>query len=326
MNNSRNMTAILISLSFVCSGCLAAFINVDTPRVELTALEQIKADLDAFFATNKGVYENADTTIATFNEVPKTYRVSPSEFQIFARSILGTGAIEIPERIGRDQRAKLNEIGLDVRALRRALMSTGKRSKSTASFILKKTQDLESELAKLKATNELVKRSPLASRRDKGRAANQIRKANRIVASTKTNAKSEQQALARLQARGLKSLATLLSAFKAAGIEAGASAAQATRSMQLDATEQATNEAAEIVSPMVEQTATVADETMNAVESNLAEGEAALTESSQGLRNQISTGVKKTKTATEAKLKKNAKKAKIVINEELESLTNEEDR
>jgi hypothetical protein len=230
MKPSMKTGALLICLATLCSGCLMALLTVDTPKVELTTLKSIVKDIDVFFEQNKALYESADQTIESFAAVPKDFGLTPEEYRELATSIIGKDAFAVPARFEAEERSKLLSVSESVRSLRTTLMNSGQRTKDTATFILDKTKALETELALLRSNYEVVKRNPMASRREKGRTANQIRTANTLIKQAKSKVQSERKTLIKLQANGLRSLKKLMVAFKTAGVDTKAAAITAVRS------------------------------------------------------------------------------------------------
>ena len=53
MKKTRILLPLLVSISILCTGCLAALLSVDSPKVDLKTLKKIERDVDEFFKENR---------------------------------------------------------------------------------------------------------------------------------------------------------------------------------------------------------------------------------------------------------------------------------
>ena len=234
----RTLTTVLpITLCFGCGAALLglASSSMSPSDIDLTTLEKTTKELDDYFDANIQIFENASATIKSFSTASSTFGLTSEEYQSLATSVTSETAFVMPERFSTKQATELKAVAQNTKTLRTALMTTGQRSKATASFIVEKTKALEGELIRLKTNHEVIKRNHLASRRDKNRANNQIRKANKLVEASKRKVIGQQQKLAKLQAESIYALKSLVGVLKSAGAEQTASAISGIKASQKSA-------------------------------------------------------------------------------------------
>ena len=200
------LTLVFLAPLTLCMGCLAALIPSASPRIETTELEKVAQEVDTYFADNKKVYASANETIAALSDAQGNYGLSASDYQALTASILSSDAFVVPNHLSPEQKSSLLDVVKRAKDLQLAVTQSATKMAESATFLSSKTAVIESELVSLRSNYELIKRNPLASRRDKGRAANQIRKANKLGKSFKARALEQHQELMTLQKSSLTTL------------------------------------------------------------------------------------------------------------------------
>ena len=323
---TRNFS-LAMSVAILCSGCLAALLTVDTPKVELTKLKSIADEIDIFFADNKALYTNANQTIEEFERLPEDYGLTNEEYTALTESIIDGDGLKVPSRLDEEKRGKVKRLSQNVQSLRNGLMNTGQRAQQTAAFIMSKSKDLEAELVILRSNHEVVKRNPLASQREKNRSANQIRAANKLIKDTLSKAEVQRKELATLQGSGVVSLKKLMMAFKTAGVATGAAASAAARERKealskgaLEGVEGAASELTSKASKQLDSAIETADEQMSAGQQQLDNATNKLSKKAQKSRSDL----KNTTDAAKKKVDEESSEAATVLDERVKSLTNSE--
>jgi hypothetical protein len=190
----------------LCFGCLASLLTIDTPKIETTELEKVEQEISTYFTKTQQVYSNADATVTALSNSKDTYKLTASDYQAMMASVVSEQPFVMPKHLNDEESAALSDVVDQAKKLQYAVTHSVEDSSKTAVFLTSKTKTLEQELVTLRSQYELIKRNPLTSRRDKGRAANKIRKANKLGESIKAKAIKQHKELAQLQKSTLTSL------------------------------------------------------------------------------------------------------------------------
>jgi hypothetical protein len=201
----------------LCFGCLASLLTIDTPTIKTAELEKVEQEIDAYFAQTSQVYSNAEATVTALSNSQSTFRLTAADYQAMIASVVGDQPFVMPKHLNAEESAALFDVVTQSKKLQHAVMHSAENSVQAARFLASKTKDLEQELVTLRSQHEMIKRNPLASRRDKGRAANKIRKANKLGESIKSKAIKQHKDLAQLQKTTLTGLKSWALTLKGAG-------------------------------------------------------------------------------------------------------------
>jgi hypothetical protein len=192
----------------MCLGCLGliGLVPSTSPEIKTTALEKVSEDVDTYFADNKKIYTNANQTIEALSGAQGTFKLTGQDYKSMIRAIVDGESYDAPKHLSQEQSTALLSTMAEATALQAALADSAAKTKEAATFLSSKTATIESELVTLRGNYEMIQRNPLASRRDKGKAANQIRKANKLGSALKARAIEHHKELLGLQRKTLTAL------------------------------------------------------------------------------------------------------------------------
>ncbi|MGB0646128.1 MAG: hypothetical protein ACPGQS_03075 [Bradymonadia bacterium] len=187
-------------------GCAAALLGGSPKKVELTGLENVQKKITTYFDETTTVYKQADATLEAIAKAQTEFNLSAEDYRALTVSISTGTPFSAPKSLSTEQAANLSKLVTNGQLLTAAVKGASKKTSEASEFLVEQTSQIEKELLIVKRDHEVIKRNPLASRRDKGRAANQVRKANKLAKAINDDGQRQLKALSSIQANVTKTV------------------------------------------------------------------------------------------------------------------------
>ena len=200
-----NLISILIPVSLTI-GCAASLIGGSPTKIELTGLENVQKKIGVYFDKTTAVYQGADATLKAITAAQSEFKLSSEDYRALMIAISAGTPFATPTSLDDEQTARLSTLVTNGQRLTSAVRDASKQTKEASEFLVQQASQIEEELLTIKRDYEVIKRNPLASRRDKGRAANQVRKANKLAQSIKDDGQKQLKTFSTLQANATKTV------------------------------------------------------------------------------------------------------------------------
>ena len=134
-------------------------------QIELTGLENVQK-IGVYFDKTTAVYQGADATLKAITAAQSEFKLSSEDYRALMIAI--SAGTPLPHLdLDDEQTARLSTLVTNGQRLTSAVRDAAKQTKEASGFLVQQASQIEEELLTIKRDYEVIKRNPLASRRDK---------------------------------------------------------------------------------------------------------------------------------------------------------------